>query len=109
MAVRYEDFSPTLIANTTMQKVFVNEVHKQYRITPNEGYVLHDTSYDEVVRDPLTLEPTGEIKLGYRTTSATCAATYDFVENSREFYAVLREGIPADQIYGVGGNDHEIA
>lgn len=109
MAVRYEDFSPSFIANTTMQKVFVNEVHKQYRITPNEGYVLHDKSYDEEVIDPATMLPTGEIKLGYRTYPATCAASYDFVSNTREFYAVPRDSVPADQIYGVGDNDHEIA
>lgn len=108
MAVRYEIVNPTPIANATVERVFRDEVHKQYRITPNEGYVLHDKAYDEEVIDPDTIEPTGEIKLGYRTTSATCAASYNFIANPKEYYAVPIDSVPADQIYGVGGNDHEV-
>lgn len=108
MAVRYEILNPTPIANTTVEKVFRDEVHKQYRIAPNEGYVLHDKGYDEEIIDPITLMPTGEIKLGYRTTKATCAASYDFIANPNEYYAVPRDSVPSDQIYGVGDNNHEI-
>ena len=107
MALVFEDVIPSLIPNTTMKKGILDGVHKNYQITPNENYVLHDKNYDEEVIDPVTLMPTGEIKLGFRRTMASCAANYDFVTNPREFYTVLENDVPADQIYG-GGNNHEI-
>lgn len=33
----------------------------------------------------------------------------DFVANPREFYTVPESSVPADQIFGGGGNNHEIA
>jgi hypothetical protein len=57
--------------------------------------------------DPNTMEETGEIILGYRTSTASCPASYDFTTNPREFYAVLESSIPADQIFGGGNNGHE--
>jgi hypothetical protein len=109
MAITYENVTPTLIENTTMQKSILNGVHKTYLITPISGYVLHDKNYDEEIIDPETYEPIGEIKLGYRRTTASCAANYDFLTNPREFYTVLESEVPADQVYGGGNNDHEIA
>lgn len=103
MAFRYEDVNPTLIENTSMQKIFINDVHKQYSITPNEGYVLHDNAYD-VWYDIEGNELTEPIK-GYRRTTATCGANYDFVANPREFYAVPENEVPADQIFGGSGNN----
>lgn len=108
MAYRYEDVTPTLIANTTMKLRLLDDVAKSYWITPNEGYVLHDKGMDEEVIDPITNEPTGEIKLGFRRSTATCAANYDFTTNPREFYAVLESDVPADQIYGGGNTEHEV-
>lgn len=120
MAWIYETVTPTLIPNTTVEKGFLNGVHKVYRITPNEGYVLHDKARDFEVLDPETYEPIG-IALGYSTADSSCGAAYDFSpvtvtdENgvsftaygSREFAARLESDVPADQIFG-GGNDHEI-
>lgn len=104
----YEDLIPTLIPNTTMQKGINGEgVHKTYRITPVEGYVLHDKNYDVPVLDPVTNEETGEVVLGYRTSTASCGASYDFVANPREFYTLPQSDVPADQIFGGGDNDHE--
>ena len=109
MAITYEDVIPSLIENTTMQKMFTNGVHKTYRIVPCENYVLHDKNYDTEVIDPNTLEPTGEVILGYRTSPTTCPAAYDFNTNPRELYTVLATSVPADQIHGGGNNnDHEI-
>lgn len=56
-----------------------------YRITPNEGYMLHEITLDEVVMDENGNE-TGEIKKGYTTAYVTCGANYDFEENPREIY-----------------------
>lgn len=107
MVITYEDMNPSLIENTTMKKVFRDGVHSTYRITPVDGYVLHDNAYDTPLVDPETLEETGEVILGYRTTMASCAASYDFEANPREFYAVPADSVPADRIFGVG-NDHEV-
>lgn len=119
----YEDVIPSLIPNTTMQKRFINGVHKQYVITPLENYVLRDKADDYVEIDPDTLEPTGRVIFHYASGGATCGASYDFTplqvtdENGvthtaygaqREFFARLASEVPSDQIFGGGGNDHEV-
>lgn len=102
MAYTYEDVIPTLIENTTMQKRLLDGVHRTYLITPNEGYVLHDKRMDEPVIDRETGEETGEVVKVYRTSTATCPASYDFTENPWEFYAVPEDSVPADNIHGGG-------
>lgn len=106
MAFTYEDVNPTLIANTTMQKMLLNDVHKTYTITPSEGYILHDKNYDEIHID----ETTGEeiLVLGFRTATATVAASYDFIANPREFYAILEDELPEGAVI-YSSNNHEIA
>lgn len=95
-----ENLIPTLIENTTMLKVFNDNGNlRNYRITPNAGYVLHDKGLDNVIFDEEGNE-TGEIILGYRTSTASVGANYDFTVNEREFYAVLATTVPEDQIFG---------
>lgn len=102
MAYSYEDLNPTLIENTTMQKTLLNGVHRSYRITPISGYVLHDKSLD------FAIDFEGvDIRQGYTTATCTCGANYDFAANPREFFAVLADSVPSDQIFG-GDTDHEI-
>ena len=91
MTITYEDLNPSFVENTTMQKVFRDGVHRTYYITPLEGYFLHDKTMDDEELDPETMMPTGNILLGYRTATASCAANYDFVANPREFYTSLAE------------------
>ena len=107
MAITYEPVNPTLIANTTMQKRFTDGIHKQYLITPNEGYVLHDQLLDAPIYDDEG-EPTGEIILRYYEGTRTVAASYDFVANPRQFYAVLRSTVPEDNICGTTGPTPEV-
>lgn len=102
MAYTYENVIPTLIENTTMQKRLLNGVHRTYMITANEGYVLHDKDLDFT-----TPEDRETFIAGYTTGTCTCAASYDFAVNPREFYAVPADSVPADQIFGGGDNDHE--
>lgn len=66
-----------------------------YYITPNEGYVLHDKRYDTIITDEETGEET--VVLGYRRTTASCSKT-QFDNDTYEFYAVLEDSVPADQI-----------
>lgn len=100
--------TPTLIENTTMHK-YINSAgeFKTYRIKANDGYVLHDKDLDTDEFDE-NFEPTGNVILGYTTGTCSCGANYDFTANTREFYAVLADTVPADQIFSGGNNDHEI-
>ena len=106
MATIYEDIIPPILENTTMYKVVSNGVHRSTRITPIEGYVLRDNILDREVIDPETLMPTGEIIEGYYNGTRSVGANYDFVENPRQFRAVLSTSVPADQIFNIG-NEHE--
>ena len=76
----YENVTPSLIENTNMQKVFLDGVHRSYRITQNDGYVLHDKNADWTFVNPDTMEKT--YMLGYKRGTVTCGATYDFKVNS---------------------------
>lgn len=122
MAVRYEEIE-TLIPNTTMKKMYMNDVHRGYYITPNDGYVLHDSGYDINIYDEETGEPTGEVLLGYRPSTANCGYNYDFTPvemqtddgqtvtayGSRKFFAKLVDEVPENQIFGkVEEPEHEI-
>lgn len=107
MAYTYEDVVPSFIENTTMYKKLRDGVHTTYAITPNEGYVLHDNMLDNVILDE-TGEPTGEVILRYYQGTRTVAASYDFVTNPREFYAVLRSTVPESDICGGVTDDHEV-
>ena len=104
--ITYEDVNPTLIENTTMRKSFLDGVHRTFVITPVDGYVLHDKARDWTDIDPITGEEV--LYRGYTTGTASCAASYDFTANPREFYAVPESEVPADQIFGGGDNDHEV-
>lgn len=119
MAFTYETATP-IIPNTTMRKRLRDGVFVQYLITPNEGYVLHDTAYDM----PQIDQDTGEeyIILGYRTTEGGVAARYDFATGTmldeagntvtyygdRQLYTKLATEVPEDQIFG-DTNKPEIA
>ena len=83
MAYTYELLERTLIPNTTMEKMLRDGVSlAAYKITVNEGYVLHDKVLDSIEMDEFCV-PTGRIILGYYPASRTCPAGYDF-ENTKE-------------------------
>ena len=121
MAVTYEEIT-TLIPNTSMKKMYINDVFRTYNITPCDGYVMHDSNYDRNIVDEETFEPTGEVILGYRPTMASCGYNYDFTTTemldeagntvtaygSRKFFAKLTSEVPGDQIFGVTEPEHEI-
>lgn len=88
----YEDVIPTLISNTIMQKRFIDGVFRVYTIKAADGYVLHDKALDTDEYDE-NFEPTGNVILGYTTGTCSCAASYDFTANTREFYAVMGDSV----------------
>lgn len=120
MAWTYEISNEISIPNATVEKAFSNGVHRLYRITPNENYVMHDTARDYVDLQINIDEETGEEirietpKLGYGGQS-TVAASYAFTPvemqdeagntvtayGNRQFYCKLASDVPADQIFGV--------
>jgi len=51
-----------------------------YRISPNEGYKLHEITLDEHDVE------TGEIKHGFTASYITAGAEYDFEKNERQIY-----------------------
>lgn len=113
MAVR--DTTP-IIPNTTMQ-IYTNGqgVDLAYYITPIEGYVIHDKARDFQAVDPDTFDPLFDengdpiMVQGFTTATASCGLNYDFEANPREFFTKPENEVPADQIFGGGGNnDHEI-
>lgn len=121
--ITYEDITPSLIPNTTMQKWIMDGVHRAYRIYPIADYVLHDNTLDEPLFDENTMESIG-VKFGYSPSGVyvTCGANYDFTAHTvidengvshtaygnRDFFAVPENTVPADQIFGDTNNDHEV-
>lgn len=113
--ITYEDVVPSLIENTSIQKGFVDGVHRTYIITPNGGYILHDKENDVVLENvEIYNEDTGEFEivnktiLGFVSGNTSCSAGYDFTANPREFYTILRTDVPEDAvIFGDDTDNHE--
>lgn len=59
-----------------------------WRITADEGYVLHEITHDEEVFDEMG-NPTGEVRLGYTRATIFVGYNYNFETNPRQIYAVL--------------------
>ena len=84
---KYVDIEP-YFDNTTMQAYYNdNDVLRTFEITACEGYVLHASTLDEQIVDEETLEPTGEIKLGYTKATISVLYNYNFETNPFEIYA----------------------
>ena len=64
-----------------------------YRISPLEGYKLHEITLDEPLIDEETLQETGKTKLGFTTSYITAGANYDFEKNERQIYVVKEDDI----------------
>lgn len=56
MATRFEFEKEIKLPNITIERKYVNDVHKAYRLTANEGYALHSPSLDTETEDPMTGE-----------------------------------------------------
>lgn len=107
-----------IIPNATVE---LNSAGTHYRVTPNEGYVMHDKGYDVEELDENYM-PTGNITLGYRPTTASIHINRDLSartmldENGnevtayteREFFCKLRTEVPENQIFGVDEPEHEL-
>ena len=74
------------IENTKFE-AFCNEagVTLWYRVSPVDGYKLHEITLDENVVDKNSNE-TGKIKLGFTESYITVGPYYDFELNERQIY-----------------------
>ena len=61
-----------------------------YRISPNEGYKLHEITLDEIVVDENGNE-TGEVIPGFTESYVTAGGGYDFEKNERQIYVKEKE------------------
>lgn len=95
----YADLPQSFIENTIMRakRNATATGIKTFWITPIVNYVLHDNELDMPTID---MDDNETLRLGYTGGTVSCASWYDFAENPREFYAVPRTSVPADQIYG---------
>jgi hypothetical protein len=95
------------IENTIQTEILtIDGVLSGYDIKPIDGYVLHDNLLDMPWLDPETEEET--INKGYTAGSIGVHSTYNFTENPRELYAVPRNSVDENYIFG-GGDNHETA
>ena len=102
MAWTYTNVEPTLLENTTMVLCTFNGVDKLYRISPNEGYLLHDSRADDYEYDDEG-NVVGEPILRYKRTMSSCTIA-QFNANTYNIYAVPEDSVPADSILNEDGN-----
>lgn len=95
-----------ILPNITVTEVISGGEVIGHRLTANEGYVMYDTSANDVIPRP---DPeTGEIipvPIIYYFREVTIPVRVP-VENWT-WVAVPENEVPADHIFG-GGNDHEV-
>ena len=78
-----------------------------FRITPNDGYVLHNNARDWIDGNPETGEET--FYRGYSTSASTVPLTYDFdntteidgytAYGSNEIFAIPRDKVDDKQVF----------
>ena len=100
----YEIATDIVLPNITVERKYADGVQSAYRITANEGYVLHSPSRDVEVTDPMTGETHIE-QYYYRQATIPVVRPVE----TWDWHAVLESDVPADMIFGGGGNnDHEV-
>lgn len=87
----FKEIQPKI--ENTIFEAYQNEADETlwYRISPANGYKLHEITLDEILTDEADNQ-TGKIKLGFTTSYVTAGAFYDFEKNERQIYAKLDDG-----------------
>ena len=116
MAIEFIPSTSIALPNITVYELLQDGVLRGHRLTANEGYVIYDTSANEV--EPKIDPETGDLVFDEHGNVIEIPVTYYFrqatipvnvpVENWT-WVAVPESDVPADHIFG-GGNkpDHEI-
>lgn len=107
----YEPYVPmtAYYENTTQKSIHDTETNELlgYDIAPVAGYVLHDNTRDFEMPDFENNPDEMIFKQGYTRGSTSVPPNYDFEANPRGLYAIPESEVPADQIFGGGGNNNE--
>lgn len=120
MAWTFETATEITIPNVLVERGLLDGVHKNYRLSANDGYVLHDAEADN-------WDPDGNLVYAYSSGICSCGKNYDFstetlnvpdingntvavtAYGTRQFFAFPENLVPnpEDNIYG-GGNNQEV-
>lgn len=92
----YEVATEFTFPNITVFRKYRDGVHVSWRFAPNAGYVMYDTTANDVELDPETMESRPVI---YYYTSADCPLNYPF--DNFTWVAVPRESVDENYIFGV--------
>ena len=84
----HKTMNESLIPNTVMEIILIDDVETAYSITPKEGYKLHAKELDSYLTGEEATAESDELILGFTTGTKTCRIGYDFELNPREFYSV---------------------
>lgn len=88
--------------NLTVCERRADGVLKGWRVTPNDGYVMYDSTEEGTKTHPITFEEGAT----YYYTYAGFPLNYNW--NNFTWVAVLRSEVDENCIFGVGDNDHEV-
>lgn len=102
MVVTYEP-STVYLPNITVEKQMADGVHIAYRLTANEGYVLHDTTADETIYDP-----DGNVIEVFVQYFRRAYIPIKYDPSVWTWEAVLESEVPPDKIYGSVDNEETI-
>lgn len=102
MSIEYRS-SNIALPNITVEEKYKDNVLISHRLTANAGYVMYDTSANDVDYDPETLEPIPTI-FYFRQVTIPLRVP---VENWT-WVAVPESDVPADHIDGGSNNNPEV-
>ncbi len=105
MAVWTEELDTSFsFPNIDVYKRFRDGEHVQYKVVPQEGYVIYNTTEEHWEQDSPESEP---YLVTHYYTAAYLTPNYNF--DNFPYVAVLRSEVDENYIYGGGDdNDHEI-
>jgi hypothetical protein len=100
--ITYEVATDIIIENITVERKYADGVQTAYRLTSNEGYVIHNPELDETYTTPEGETVTNQ----YYYRQAVIAVRY--APETWTWHAVLENSVPADMIFGNDNPEHEV-
>ena len=89
----------TRFENTIMKEIRDNDNKLiGYDISPDEGYVLHNSKLDNHNYDIETKEQKELLTKGYSRSSCSIESNYDFDTNPYEIYAIKEDAVGDDGV-----------
>ena len=105
MVITYEIASDIVMPNITVERKYHDGVLMAYRITANEGYVIYDTTAEDVEWNE---EAGADVPVIYYYRQATFTVAMPVTLWQNAWVAVLESTVDENFIFGGGDNDHEI-